>query len=116
LLAYDGSPKADEALFVATYVAGQWNMPLVVVTVDTDRIRPEVQRRAHEYLALHEVRATYEHKSGPAAEAILQAAEQHASDLIIIGNYGPHPLLEVVRGSTVDNVLRASRQPILICR
>ncbi len=116
LLAYDGSPKADEALFVATYVANQWNMPLVVVTVDTDRIKPEVQRRAHEYLATHEVRATYEHKSGPAAEAILQASEQHASDLIIIGNYGPNPLLEVVRGSTVDDVLRASRQPVLICR
>lgn len=116
LLAYDGSPKSDEALFVATYLAGRWNMPLVVVTVETDRIRPEVQRRAHEYLATHEVRATYEQKSGPVAEAILQATEQYESDLIIMGNYGPHPLLEVVRGSTVDDVLRASRQPMLICR
>ena len=116
LLAYDGSPKADEALFVATYLAGQWNMPLDVVTVETDRIRPEVQRRAHEYLAMHEARATYEQKSGPVAGAILQTAEEHGSDLIILGNYGPHPLLEVVRGSTVDDVLRASRQPMLICR
>ena len=62
-----GSPKADEALFVATYLAGQWKLPLVVVTVETDRTRPELQRRAHEYLALHEVRATYEINSGPAA-------------------------------------------------
>lgn len=116
LLAYDGSPKADEALFVATYLAGQWDMPLTVVTVATDRIRPEAQRRAHEYLAIHDVRATYELKSGPVAEAILQTAEAHRSDLIIMGNYGPHPLLEVVRGSTVDDVLRASRQPMLICR
>ena len=30
LLAYDGSPKAREALFVATYLAGRWSMPLVV--------------------------------------------------------------------------------------
>jgi len=116
LLAYDGSPKADEALFVATYLAGQWEMPLTVVTVATDRIRPEAQRRAHEYLAIHDVRATYELKTGPVAEAILQTTEEHRSDLIIMGSYGPHPLLEVVRGSTVDDVLRASRQPMLICR
>jgi nucleotide-binding universal stress UspA family protein len=116
LLAYDGSPRADEALFVAAYLAGQWNTSLVVVTVATDRIRPEVQRRAHEYLVMHDVRAAYVLETGPIAEAILQTAEEHHSDLIIMGNYGPHPLLEVVKGSAVDDVLRASRQPILICR
>ena len=31
LLAYDGSPKSQEALFVATYLAGRWRIPLVVV-------------------------------------------------------------------------------------
>jgi len=116
LLAYDGSPRADEALFVAAYVAGQWDMALAVVTAATDRIGPHVQRRAHEYLAMHGIHAKYKLKTGPAAEAILQTAEEHGSDLIIMGNYGPHPLLEVVRGSTVDDVLRNSRQPMLICR
>jgi len=65
---------------------------------------------------MHGVHATYEQKGGPVAEVILQAAEEQGSDLIILGNYGPHPLLEVVRGSTVDDVLRAARQPMLICR
>jgi nucleotide-binding universal stress UspA family protein len=36
--------------------------------------------------------------------------------LILMGSYGPHPLLEAVRDSTVNHVLRASRRPMLICR
>jgi nucleotide-binding universal stress UspA family protein len=116
LLAYDGSPRADEALFVATYLAGQRVMPLVVLTVETDRTKLEAQKRAQEYLTEHGVRATFVHKSGPAAEAILKTVEEHGCDLIIMGSYGPNPLVEVVMGSTVDDVLRTSRKPVLICR
>jgi nucleotide-binding universal stress UspA family protein len=33
-----------------------------------------------------------------------------------MGGYGFRPLLEVVLGSTVDQVLRWRRWPVLICR
>ena len=33
LLAYDGAPKAREALFVATHMSGRWDIPLTVVSV-----------------------------------------------------------------------------------
>jgi len=33
-----------------------------------------------------------------------------------MGGYGLSPVLEVVLGSGVDQVLRTSRQPMLICR
>ncbi len=33
MLAYDGSPKAKEALFVAAYMAEQWKMSVVVATI-----------------------------------------------------------------------------------
>jgi nucleotide-binding universal stress UspA family protein len=125
LLAYDGSPKADEALFVATYVAGSWAIPLVVVTVkDTkgtkdgegDRATSQTLARAREYLESHGVQATCVVESGPVAEAVLRTADEHQSDLIIMGGYGSSPVLEVVLGSAVDQVLRASRRPMLICR
>ena len=116
LLAYDGSPKADEALFVATYLAGRWNMSLVVVTVESERTKPETIGRAQSYLETHGVQATYIQERWPVAEAILQTAEEHESDLILMGSYGPHPLLEAMRDSTVNHVLRASRRPMLICR
>jgi nucleotide-binding universal stress UspA family protein len=117
LLAYDGSPKAEEALFVATYLAGRWEMPLVVVTVlERRRTTPTTLDRARRYLQKHDVEATFVQERGPVAEAILQNAETHMSDLIIVGGYGRRPLLEVVLGSAVDQVMRASRRPMLICR
>jgi nucleotide-binding universal stress UspA family protein len=33
-----------------------------------------------------------------------------------MGSYGFSPVLEVALGSTVDQVLRRSRQPVLVCR
>jgi nucleotide-binding universal stress UspA family protein len=117
LLAYDGSPKADEALFIATYVANRWNIPLTIVTViESGRTTSDTLERAQSYLETHKVQATIVKESGSVAEAILKAAKEHASDLIIMGGYGFSPVLEVVLGSTVDHVLSASQRPVLICR
>jgi nucleotide-binding universal stress UspA family protein len=117
LLAYDGSPKADEALFIATYVADRWNIPLVIVTViESGRTTSDTLERAQSYLETHKVQATIVKGNGPVAEAILKAAKEHASNLIVMGGYGFSPVLEVVLGSTVDHVLRASQRPVLICR
>jgi nucleotide-binding universal stress UspA family protein len=117
LLAYDGSPKADEALFVAAYLSCRWNITLVVVTViETGRTTSETLLRAQRYLETHGVEATFVKEGGSVAEAILKTAEEHESDLIIMGGYGFSPVLEVVLGSAVDQVLRTSRQPMLICQ
>ncbi len=117
LLAYDGSPKADEALFVATYLSGRWNIPLTVVTViEMGRTTSDTLARAQKYLETHGVQAAFVKESGPVAEAILKTAEEHQSDLIVMGGYGFRPVLEVVVGSAVDQILRASRRPVLICR
>jgi nucleotide-binding universal stress UspA family protein len=117
LLAYDGSPKADEALFVATYLSGRWNIPLVVLTViETGRTTSEALAHAQNYLETHGTQAVFVKESGPVAEAILKAADEHESDLIIMGGYGLRPVLEVVLGSAVNHILRASRRPMLICR
>jgi nucleotide-binding universal stress UspA family protein len=117
LLAYDGSPKANEALFVTTYLAGRWNISLVVVTVmENSRIPSDTLTRAQIYLESHQVQATFIKESGAAPDVILKAAEEQESNLIIMGGYGHSPVVEVVLGSAVDQVLRASRQPMLICR
>jgi nucleotide-binding universal stress UspA family protein len=117
LLAYDGSPKAEEALFIATYLSARWSIPLVVVTVvEAGHTTSNTLSRAQSYLEAHEMQATFVKESGPVAEAILKTAQEHQSDLLIMGGYASSPVLEVVLGSTVDQVLRASQQPILICR
>lgn len=117
LLAYDGSPKAEEALFVAAYVASQWQVSLVVATVLGDSaVPPDVIAQAQAYLESRAVQAAYVQAQGPVASAILQTAEDHECDLLLMGGYGYTPVMEIVLGSTVDQVLRESRQPVLICR
>jgi nucleotide-binding universal stress UspA family protein len=117
LLAYDGSPKAEEALFVATYLAARWEIPVVVITVeDEGKAAPQTLERAQEYLLAHGVQATYRIENGPVAPAILKVAEEDACDLLLMGGYGYNPVLEVVLGSAVDQVLREANRPVFICR
>jgi nucleotide-binding universal stress UspA family protein len=117
LLAYDSSPKADEALFVATYVAAKWGTDLTVVAVvEGERVSADTLTRAKDYLESHGVEATYVKESGPVPEAILKTAEDQERNMIIMGGYGHNPVLEVVIGSVVDQVLSESQIPTLICR
>jgi len=117
LLAYDGSPKAEEALFVATYISSQWDIPLVVMTVtEGSGSTSEILGRAQQYLNEQGVQPTMVERQGPVAAEIMVTAEEQGCDLITMGGYGFTPLLEVALGSVVDEVLRTSRRPMLICR
>jgi nucleotide-binding universal stress UspA family protein len=117
LLAYNGSPKSREALYVATYLALRAQAPLVVVSVLEGNLDPTAAlAEAQTYLERHGVQASYVQENGPVAKAILRTAEAHDANLILIGGYEHHPVVEVLVGSAVDEVLRASRQPVLICR
>ncbi len=117
LLAYDGSPKGREALFLATYLAGRWNIALTVLTVlEDERATPETLEEARQYLETHGVTATYESRSGDVGSAILETAEAHQSEAIVMGGYGFSPVLELMLGSSVDKVLNEAQVPILLCR
>lgn len=117
LLAYDGSPKAREALYLAAYLAARGGVPLVVVTVmEAGYVTADTLAEAEAYLEGQGVQVSLVRDHGPVAEIVLGAAREYESDLILMGGYGHSPVMEVVLGSAVDEVLRASRQPVLICR
>jgi nucleotide-binding universal stress UspA family protein len=121
LLAYDGTPKAREALFIATYISGRWQVPLTALTViEGDDAMAQAQGEARDYLAEHGVDADYEvvqkEKKASVADHILATAEDRGCDLILMGGYGSGPVVEAVLGSTVDQLLRKSTRPMLICR
>lgn len=116
LLAYDGSPKADEALYVATYLALRWGARLTVVTVETPFTTAAASQRAGEYLAQYGVAAKLVVRQEDIAGAVLETAVAHHNNLIIMGGFGFRPLLQVMLGSTVDKILRQFTHPILICR
>jgi len=53
---------------------------------------------------------------GAADAVISETARKHHCDLVVIGSYGFNPLLEIMLGSSVDQVLRESHVPVLLCR
>ena len=117
LLAYDGNSKAEEALYVATYLAKWWHVSLGILTVNENRRDAEkIIAHAREYLALRQVEAEFTHAKGRASSAILHTAESQNRDLIIMGGYAKSPMLKLTLGSVVEGVLRTTRQRVLICQ
>jgi nucleotide-binding universal stress UspA family protein len=116
LLAYDDSPKAKEALFVATYLAGRWEVQLDVITVESDDIGEEQLEQARTYLVSHGVEANYHLLAGPVPDAIMATAEKQRRDMLIMGGYRGTALRDVVIGSAVDTILGQIEMPLLICR
>ncbi|MCB0076450.1 MAG: universal stress protein [Anaerolineales bacterium] len=116
MLGYDGSPKAREALYIATYLAMRWQLPLHVVTVETAYTSASRSDEAREYLEQYDIAASYATREKPIAPALLDEAERNAIDMIIVGGYGFGAVREVVRGSAVDGLLQQSLVPLMICR
>ncbi len=116
LLAYDGSPKSREALYIATYMAGQWSIPLVVVTVIEQGVSVDNLETARRYLEEHGVEAEFELVDGPVPDAILSSAARNERDFIIMGGYGGGALKDVVLGTAVDAILNQVKIPMVICR
>lgn len=120
LLAYDGSPKAIEALYVSAYLARRWGSSLTVVVVQDHQDASDAMSKmvtfARGYLQSRHIQATFVQKIGMAGDVILSIAADNRSDLLLIGGYGYSPVREAMMGSTLDHILRHTRQPVLICR
>ncbi|GAB4406686.1 MAG: universal stress protein [Anaerolineales bacterium] len=118
LLAYDNSPKAREALYVAAYIAAKWAVGLHVVSVGVAarQINAPPLLHARRYLESRGISAEYTQQSGRPGAVILEAARQTQSDWVIMGGYTRHPLHDLVFGSVLEQVLRGATIPVLICR
>ncbi len=117
LLAYDGSPKSEEGLFVATYRAVKYGFPLTVVVGVNDRVSADTADHARDYLARHGVTAEFVvEATNDTGTLILETAVTHQCNLLIIGGFGKRPFWRIVLGSLVDRMLLEFPQPILISR
>ncbi len=116
LLAFDGSPKSKEALFVATYLAEQWQTKLTILTGLDDAVSDSsAQEFAQNYLEFNEIEADFISKKY-SADTLKTTAEEISADLVIMGGYSGSILKEMTVGSSVNYMLRESQLPILICR
>lgn len=116
LLAFDGSPKSIEALYLAAYLAEKWGVQLTLVTAlqdSSERVNP--LDSAREYLEARDIKAHYLSEIGSPAEIILNTKNSRKCDFLIVGGYGYQPVMELLFGSTLDALLRQSDVPVLIC-
>jgi nucleotide-binding universal stress UspA family protein len=117
LLAYDASPTAEEALFVATHMGKQWGIALTVLTVEeAHRTSQQTLDSAIHHLQQQGVTADAVFRRGGVARSILRVAEKTGSDLLVMGGAGYSPFMRLFLRSTLDHVLRKAEFPVLICR
>jgi nucleotide-binding universal stress UspA family protein len=114
LLAFDGSPKSKEALFVAAYLAEKWNTRLTVLTL-SGNANTSVQDYVRSYLDLHEIQADFIVKDG-SRETALKLIKERQIDLVLMGGYGGTVLKGILVESMVNFLLRKVKCPLLICR
>jgi len=105
LLAYDGGRKSEHALYAATYLAGWWSLGLTVFTVSDSRSKAsKIQASVRDYLARNRIEAEMSCGKGPVGPRILDEANAHGSDIILMGGYGHGSLVGAMLGSPVDHV------------
>jgi len=114
LLAFNGSAKSREALFVASYLAEKWKTNLTVLTIGSNDPQ-SVQDYARSYIELHEIRANYIVKSG-SRDIFLKIIQEYQINLVVMGSYGGAVLKDVVVDSAVNFLLRKTNCSLLICR
>jgi len=117
VIAFDGSPKAKEALFISAYFSQKWKMSITVLVVEENgKDYSAVVHFARQYLEKRNISVDYIERVGDVGETILQVVQEKNAQLIIMGGYGYRPVMEMVLGSSVDLVLQRSQVPVLICQ
>lgn len=120
LLAYNGTPKAKEALYLSAYMVGQWHIKLSVLVIEhAETEADDVHKEAQEYLTQRGLEADFIRRdadTGTRSDIILETANQQSCDFILMGGYKSSSIVEVFLGSVVDAVLRKTEIPLLICR
>jgi len=117
LLAYDGSPKGKEALYVAAYIASRYQKRLSVVIIENNLDKgSELQKEVNDYLNGFSENIILQRKNARVGKEILKVASKESADVIVMGGYGLSPLFEILFGSTVDSVLRGTNIPVIVCQ
>ena len=131
LVPLDGSVLAEAALWKAAEISNGGTLSLLRAAeahslLGADQIDAQVAavKEAEEYLATVARRlADRGMKSvethvwyGPPAAAIVEAAQVHKVDLIVMSTHGRSGLGRLILGSVAESVLRGTRTPILVVR
>ncbi|MFH1085036.1 MAG: universal stress protein [Chloroflexota bacterium] len=115
VLAYDGSPKAREALYIFRHMITCWKVAGVILTIEGDGSDRDTLDSAWQYVQKESGQVATRYESGAPADVIARVMGEEQANLLLIGGSGHQPLLKAFLGSMVDRVLRMGWFPVLIC-
>jgi nucleotide-binding universal stress UspA family protein len=117
LLAFDGSIKSREAMYLAAYLGTQRGMSITVMISSQGVNKPgTVQDQARSYLSKFPLKVSYLITDDQVANAINKLRTEREIDLVMMGGYGGRLIIGLMLGSVLDQVLREVELPVLICR
>ena len=111
LVVHDTRRRLDEAIFIAAYLAERWKVELTVLPLSNGRNTDEIVNNISDYLALHEVTATFLEPVRPspgAVEHIIAAGEAGDIDLLVLT--GPEEGRKSNRNNSMTDIIRATLQ------
>ena len=123
LLVYDGSDDSEKAAALATILAHKFDatvivchafghMPVTSKPSDVRRlVNPLIER-----LTKAGISTLVSIPDSLPAQGILDSAEEHHADLIVMGSRGRGTFANLLLGSTSERVLRFAKVPVLIAR
>ncbi len=117
LLVYDGSPKGKEALYLSAYFAKGYGRKASILVIESEAERGKaLVKEARESLGEACGEIIIRNGRGDPAETISNIGAAINADLILIGGYRLPPLFEAVFGSVVNEVLRRTTLPVIVCQ
>jgi nucleotide-binding universal stress UspA family protein len=123
LLGYDGSEDAEKAATLAVTLAKKFDSTIVVchafghmpLTSKPSEVRRLVNPLVERLTKLGVTTQVAIPDVVP-AQGILDSADEHHADLIILGSRGRGTFADLLLGSTAERVLRYAKIPVLIAR
>jgi nucleotide-binding universal stress UspA family protein len=132
LVPLDGSETAESAVPIALRLVREPRTSLVLVSIANVRTGPEPAPADRELAPIQEARSyldcatshlvpdtegvVTEVWTGPAAAAIIKAAQAHGADMIVMTTHGRTGRERDMFGSVADAVLRGAPMPVLVLR
>jgi nucleotide-binding universal stress UspA family protein len=116
LVAYNGSKQSQIALHWSACLQRSLGAEISLLAIEereTDPVESWLEDAQERLRAEKATAETFIHRGQPAS-AIVAAAVEHRSDLILLGHDNLRPFLEWLIGSTVDRVLRQTQLPVLL--
>lgn len=117
LIAYNGRERAQRALSWVRLLQTHQSFELLVLIVqekDSPSVRIWKEEIQSEFLQNRIRNFQLITQQGNAAEQIAETAMKSNSDFVIMGGYRHKALLEWLKGSTLDSVLRKIPLPVLV--